>query len=141
MILKKLTIVLLFGVFWFECPTCEAQIREVQRSFMMDVAYTQNDRQGNPMVVVNPRMCRRMGPDLCNFFRAHEYAHINLGHLNSNISRQQAEAEADCLAARTCSPASVNAAIRYFRSGRGGSRFHGSSEERARRVERCAQQF
>ena len=116
------------------CQSASGQIREYRRPLFGDIGYAQLDRRGNPVVVINPRMCRRLGPELCNFFRNHEYAHHQLGHFHRNISVQQAEAEADRWAAMRSSPASVLAAQRYFASGRGATRMHGSSQQRLMRV-------
>lgn len=112
----------------------EAQVREYRRRLMGDIGYARVDRQGNPIVVINPRLCARMGPELCEFFRAHEYAHHQLGHFYRNIPTSQAEAEADRYAASRVSPQSRAAAQRYFASGRGASRVHGSSQDRLARV-------
>lgn len=110
------------------------QVRVYQRPFLGDIGYANIDRQGNPYVVINPRMCRRMGPELCGFFRNHELAHHRLRHFHRNISVQQAEAEADRWAAMNSSPGAVRAAQRYFARGRGGSRQHGTSWQRYYRV-------
>ncbi len=119
-----------------EIPTAEGQIREYRRRFIGDFGYAHVDRRGNPFVVINPRMCRRLGPELCSFFRNHEYAHHHLNHFHRNISVQQAEAEADAWAARMSSPQAVRAASNYFAAGKGGRNpgSHGSSYQRWARL-------
>ncbi len=120
---------------------CDAQVREVRRILMSDIGYAKMDRRGNTTIAINSRMCRRLGPELCSFFRNHEYAHVQLRHFNRNISVQQAEAEADCFAARNSSPQAVLAAQRYFAGGRGGTRMHGTSDQRAARVASCGNRY
>ena len=115
--------------------SAEAQtVQSYQRRFIGDIGYAAVDRRGNRLVVMNPSACRRLGPDLCTFFRAHEMAHHQLGHFSRNISVQQKEAEADRYAASVVSPAAQNAAQQFFASGRGGSWRHGSSQQRMARV-------
>ena len=110
------------------------QIRFQNRGLMGDLGRATLDRKGNPVVSINPRMCARLGPDLCNFFKAHEVAHHRLGHFHRNISMQQAEAEADRFAARNSSPQSIRAAQQYFSAGGGATRLHGSSMDRLARI-------
>ena len=114
--------------------TAEGQIRFVDRSFMGDLGHASLDRQGNPIVAMNPRLCARLGPELCSFFRTHEIGHHQLRHFYRNISTQQAEAEADRYAAMHSSPQAVQAARRYFAAGGGATRVHGSSIDRLARV-------
>ena len=109
-------------------------IQTYQRRFIGDIGYAEVDRRGNPVVVMNPAACRRLGPELCSFFRAHEMAHHQLGHFNRNISVQQKEAEADRYAASMVSTAARSAAQQFFASGRGGGSQHGSSRQRLARV-------
>lgn len=118
----------------FNTPSEAQQIREYQRRFIGDIGYAAVNRQGTPIVVMNPSACRRLGPELCSFFKAHERAHHTLGHFNRNISVQQKEAEADRYAASVVSPTIRAAAQNYFASGRGSSRQHGSSQQRLARV-------
>ncbi|MFK7765655.1 MAG: hypothetical protein AB8B55_00330 [Mariniblastus sp.] len=61
-----------------------------------------------------------------------------MGHFRRNISTQQAESEADQYAARTSSPQAVQAAQRFFASGGGATRVHGSSQQRYARVSGAA---
>ena len=109
------------------------QLREIAVPGMRGIASV--GYRGNQLTIeYNPRTCARMGPDLCAFFRAHEYGHIALRHLERGTPVRQAEYEADQWAARHVTQASRQAAIRYFNAGRGGSLRHGSAASRAQRV-------
>ncbi|QEG20922.1 M48 family metalloprotease [Mariniblastus fucicola] len=122
------------GMIAFHSAELTAQtIREVAVPGMRGIASV--GYRGNTLTVeYNPRTCARLGPELCSFFRAHEYGHIALRHLERGTPVRQAEYEADQWAARNTSPAARAAAIRYFQSGSGGSRRHGSANSRAYRV-------
>jgi len=112
------------------------QTAQAQRVFYrsgIGIGYASVDRNGSPVITMSRGMCRR-NPDLCEFFTAHELGHHQLGHFHRNISVQQAEVEADRYAARHSSTQAVAAAQRFFASGRGGSRVHGSSRQRYARV-------
>ena len=122
------------GAMLFAGDATQAQIVEYQRPMFRQIGWAGIDNAGRRYVAINPRRCRRMGPELCNFFRNHEYAHHQLGHFHRNISVQQAEAEADRWAAMRSSPASVQAAQRFFARGLGGSRLHGTSQQRLYRI-------
>jgi len=80
------------------------------------------DASGQSQIDFNPTICRRLGPDLCEYFRAHEYGHVNLRHLERGVPTRQAEREADIWAAQNASPSAVKAAREYFEKGKGGSR-------------------
>ncbi len=110
------------------------QVPEIPHRFMGGIAQVTTGRNGKPVIYFNPATCRRLGPDVCAFFRAHEHAHIRLNHLNRPIAKRQAEAEADFYAAQTASPAAVSAARQWFQAGNGGSRIHGRSWQRADRL-------
>ena len=131
---KKAYVVLFFASSIFQCQSLEGQIREVRRVLLNDIGRAGYDRRGNPVVEINPGRCRRLGPAMCEFVRAHEHAHIRLNHFHRNISTQQAEAEADSWAASHVSPNSARAAMNYFRTGNGATHIHGSSSQRAIRV-------
>lgn len=122
------------GVMTFQANETMAQrIREVPVPGMRGIASV--GYRGNELTVeYNPRVCARLGPDLCSFFRAHEYGHIAMRHLERGTPVRQAEYEADLWAARNSSPAARAAAVRFFNSGRGGSFMHGSGRVRANRV-------
>lgn len=122
------------GVISFQKNESVAQtVREIAVPGMRGVASV--GYRGNELTVeYNPRVCARMGPELCSFFRAHEYGHIALRHLERGTPVRQAEYEADIWAVRNSSPAARMAAVRYFNSGRGGSFRHGSARSRANRI-------
>ena len=115
----------------FSFQTAQAQ-RVIYRSGI-GIGYASTDRDGNPLITMSRGMCRRK-PDFCEFFKAHELGHHQLGHFHRNISVQQAESEADRYAARHSSAEAVAAAKSFFASGRGGSRVHGTSQQRYARV-------
>jgi len=110
------------------------QVQERSRLLLPDIAKVTLDASGQSQIAFNPAICRRLGPDLCEYFRAHEYGHVNLRHLERGVPVRQAEHEADVWAARNASPSAVAAAHRYFSQGNGGSRIHGSSQVRAGRI-------
>ena len=118
--------------------SAEAQVRERSSNWVRGVAHVSLDRSGKSQITFNPRRCRELGPELCEFFRTHEYGHVNLRHLERGVPAPQAEAEADRWAAQNASPSAVQAAKNYFLSGNGGSRIHGSPQERARRMNTAA---
>lgn len=122
------------GVTSFPTAQTMAQtIREVAVPGMRGIASV--GYRGNDLTIeYNPRTCARLGPDLCSFFRAHEYGHVVLRHLQRGTPVRQAEHEADVWAAKNSTSAARAAAVQYFRSGNGGSVRHGSPESRAARV-------
>lgn len=122
------------GVISFHSSELSAQVvREVAVPGMRGIASA--GFRGNGLTIeYNPRTCARLGPDLCSFFRAHEYGHVVLGHLQRRTPVRRAEYEADVWAARNTTPAARAAAIRYFNSGNGGSFRHGPASSRATRV-------
>ncbi len=124
----------LLAVFVWQSPDANAQVREIPVRGMSGIASVQFDRQGRQTIRYNPRVCARLGPELCEFFRAHEYGHITLNHLGRRTPVRRAEYEADVWAARNVSPAARAAAVEFFGSGRGGSFVHGSALSRAQRV-------
>lgn len=94
---------------------------------------------GHVVIVYNPNYCNQLGPLVCNFFRAHEYGHVNLGHLIRRAHPAQAEYEADCWAAKNAPVQQVRAAYYHFRNrGFMGSWSHGTGLQRAQRVLTCA---
>lgn len=119
------------------CTGTNAQVRERARFALPDIAQATTDRFGRPLVLYNPAACEALGPEMCEFVRAHEYGHIALGHLYDGTPDAVAEAQADCWAAKNASPAAVQAASRYFSSGMFGTSIHGSGPQRARRVASC----
>lgn len=122
------------GVISFPAAQTMAQtVREIAVPGMRGIASV-GYRGSDLTIEYNPRTCARLGPDLCSFFRAHEYGHVALRHLQRGTPVRQAEYEADVWAARNSSPAARAAAVQYFRSGNGGSLKHGSPTSRASRV-------
>ena len=113
--------------------TVAQTIREIAVPGMRGIASV--GYRGNELTIeYNPRTCARLGPDLCSFFRAHEYGHVALRHIERGTPVRQAEYEADVWAARNSTPAARAAAVQYFRAGNGGSARHGSAQSRAARV-------
>ncbi len=93
---------------------------------------------GQIVIVYNPYVCDQMGPLVCGFFRAHEYGHVNLGHILKNTHPAQAEYEADCWAANNAPYPEVEAAYYHFQNqGYMGSWSHGSGFQRAQRLKKC----
>ena len=110
------------------------RVQEVPRFGQVGIAKLTRNRQGAKVIYYNPNTCRRLGRDACAFFRAHEYGHVALRHLERGTPPRIAEREADLWAARNSSPQVVQGALRYFRRGGGGSLRHGTSQTRAQRV-------
>ena len=126
------------GVTSFPTAQTMAQtIREVAVPGMRGIASV-GYRGKNLTIEYNPRTCASLGPDLCSFFRAHEYGHIAMQHLQRGTPVRQAEHEADVWAARNTTPAARAAAVNYFSAGNGGSFKHGSPAARAARVSSAA---
>lgn len=115
--------------------TADGQVSETPNRWIRGVAKVTLDRNGKSQISFNPQRCRELGPDLCEFFRTHEYGHVNMRHLERGVAAPQAELEADLWAARNASPSAVRAAKEFFLSGKGGSRIHGTPQERARRMD------
>jgi len=90
------------------------QVQERSRWLLPDVAKVTLDASGRSQIDFNPAICRRLGPELCEYFRAHEYGHVNLRHLERGTPTRQAEREADIWAATNASPSAVEAARKYF---------------------------
>ena len=80
-------------------PDATAQVQEIPVAGLQGVASVQYDRQGRQTIQYNPRTCARLGPELCEFFRAHEYGHVTLNHLGRGTPVRRAEYEADVWAA------------------------------------------
>lgn len=132
--LSKTTTLLAVYLMSFSASVLAQEIKSYQSIFLGDVGYANVDRFGNRFIVMNPLICRRLGKDLCSFFRAHEIAHHKLRHFSRRIPVQQKEAEADRYAASVVSPSARGAAQRFFASGHGASPQHGTSAARLTRV-------
>lgn len=90
---------------------------------------------GQVVIAINPIVCQQLGQLVCDFFRAHEYGHAQLGHVVRPRHPQQAEFEADCWAAQNAHLQEVCAAhTHFFSNGFMGSRARGTGFDRARRL-------
>lgn len=132
---SRCIILILAAVVFLVPATADGQVRETPNRWIRGVAKVTLDQNGKSKISFNPQRCRELGPELCEFFRTHEYGHVNLRHLERGVDAPQAEAEADLWAARHASPTAVRAAKAFFLSGQGGSRVHGTPQERARRMD------
>lgn len=112
-----------------------------------DIAFSTRDNSGNPIILYNPNVVAQVGQAVSQFFIAHEYGHIQLGHLNQlnadPYSRQQLELDADCWATQAlggANSAAVQAAYQFFYS-QGNSAndaVHPTGIQRANTIESCA---
>ncbi len=135
-------------------PAAAAQrlvdVRQVATDTLHDVAVATYER-GRPVIYFNPTLMQRVGPELADFFLAHEYGHIAYGHAGGALAeprdelsnlRQRQELEADCYATEilaTDNRAAVDAAIQFF-SRMGQFRFdnlHPSGSQRAAKILAC----
>lgn len=113
-------------------------VPEIADPNVNDIAITMM-RNGQVVIVYNPGYCQQLGFLICNFFRAHEYGHVNLGHPILGTHPQQAEYEADCWAAQNAPLNQVHAAYQHFVSnGFMGGWAHGTGFQRAQRIAACA---
>ena len=134
----RLTILLLYtpaGIL----ITCSAQaMQEVEERAdltLPDIAAVHTEPGQTPVILYNPVLCHHAGRTLCEFYRYHEYGHLELRHHKRNdISIQQEEREADRWAATHAPLRVVMAAYRYFSNGGGSSPFHGEGRSRAARL-------
>ena len=122
----------------FSINVTSAQVPEIANPNLPDIAMVTSDRFGRPVIIYNPIICRQAGPALCEFYKAHEYGHVNLGHTRTRQHPAEKEAHADCWAARHAPGYALRAAVQWFQSGGGASWHHGSGPERARRVIACS---
>ena len=100
-----------------------------------DIAAVHMEPGQAPVILYNPILCHHAGRALCEFYRYHEYGHLQLHHHTRNdISVQQKEREADHWAATHAPLRVVMAAYRYFSNGGGSSPFHGKGRSRAARL-------
>jgi hypothetical protein len=128
-------------------------VRQIATDTLHDVAVATYER-GRPVIYYNPILIQRVGPELADFFLAHEYGHIAYGHAGGALAeprddwgnlRQKQELEADCYATQTLAddnrPA-VDAALQFF-SRMGQFRFdnlHPSGSQRAAKILACLPQ-
>jgi hypothetical protein len=125
-------------------------VRPIVSDTLHDVAVTAYEH-GRPVIYFNPTLMQRIGPQLADFFIAHEYGHVAYGHTGGALSqpdddlsalRQRQELEADCYATRLLAednrPA-VEAALQFF-TRMGPFRFddlHPSGSQRAAKILSC----
>lgn len=120
------------------------EVAEREDPDLPDTAMAEMTATG-PVIFYNPVLFRQAG-DAREFVRAHEYAHVLLDHLENqrmlttDEGRSEAEAEADCFAARSSSPYSVMAMARLLlrRPAEARDAIYGTKPERARRILMCA---
>jgi hypothetical protein len=131
-----LAVLLLGGASGGVSPAAAAPpVEEVADPALPDIAALQFAPGRAPFIVYNPVLCQQAGPDLCLFYRYHEYGHLALRHFaRRDISREQKEAQADRWAARHAPPRVVRAAWRFFSSGGGTTLVHGDGPTRAARL-------
>jgi hypothetical protein len=125
-------------------------VREVATDTLRDVALVAYE-QGRPVIYYNPILMQRVGPQLADFFMAHEYGHVAHGHSGAALTlggddvgttRQRQELEADCYATEALAerngPA-VAAALQFF-TRLGPFRFdnlHPTGAQRAAKILAC----
>jgi hypothetical protein len=94
------------------------KVMEVAVTSLPDIAMVRFIPGRQPVILYNPVLCREAGPVLCEFYRFHEYAHIELRHHErDDLSVQEKESQADRWAAQHAPFASVMAAYRFFAAG------------------------
>jgi hypothetical protein len=101
-----------------------------------DIAMVQLTPNG-PVIFYNPTLCNKLGAFVCNFYRWHEYGHVNLSHGYVPNYPQIQEHEADCWAAGNAPCPIVRAAWQFFINGGGGTPVHGPGPVRAQRLQQC----
>ncbi len=155
MIHKTLAALLIGGSLMLGPSTADAQcgrVREIPHAGLPDIAMTSADGYGL-LIYYNPYVVQQVGPLISAFFKAHEYGHVCLGHVQQQLfnanpfNRQwmslQHEFQADCYAARqlrNSNPAAVRAAIAWFR-GQGPIQMvptHPPGTARAQNIAACA---
>lgn len=127
-----------------------AQIRELPVRGLPDIAIASYDQFG-PVIYYNPDVTQQAGPLLTEFFRAHEYGHHALGHIqrefveanpyNRAWVRQNFEKEADCFAAKNISTDALRTAMLFFKMKFGHNRadwYHPTGYERASVIQHCS---
>ena len=127
----------IFIVLLFTSITANA-VPEIPNPNLRDIAIATHIN-GQVVIIYNPNYCVMLGSLVCNFFRAHEYGHVYLGHVLMGTHPAQAEYEADCWAAKNAPPAQVRAAYFHFmKQGYMGNWTHGTGIQRANRIAACA---
>ena len=132
--MKRAILVFLLTVLFASLPNAAPwdppyPVREIPYPGLADIAMATADYAG-PVIYYNPYLVQQFGPDLTTFFRAHEYGHIHLGHveklgslggqLSLVVDRKRIELEADSYAAAVLAGsgdwAALEAAYRFFYS-------------------------
>jgi Zn-dependent peptidase ImmA (M78 family) len=121
-----------------------ALVPEVDAPDLADTAMAEMTSKG-PVILINPALFKAAGPAQ-DFVRAHEYGHVLLGHLENeemlttDEGHAQAEAEADCFAARVVGPAASAAMAKLVlaQPPEPRDRIYGTKAERAKRILACA---
>ena len=111
------------------------QVPEIANPNLNDIAIAVMTPTG-PVIFWNPTICfNQVGLLVCGFYKAQEYGHVMLGHLQMGTYPPVAEMQADCFGAQHAAPAEVNAAIQAFQQqGPAGDASHGSGFQRAARL-------
>jgi hypothetical protein len=121
-----------------------AEIPEIADPDLPDTAMAEMTSAG-PVILYNPALFRAAG-GAGAFVREHEYGHILLGHLESawmldtDQGRAEAEAQADCFAARRAPRGAVTAMVELLLRLPPEPRdsIYGTKPSRARRILSCA---
>lgn len=130
-----LSVLLIFGLCTLLPATANQPVEERADPSLPDIAAVQYEPGKGPVIRYNPYLCKQAGPELCQFYRYHEYGHIALRHYDRNdISLQQKEEEADRWAATHAPRQVVIAAWRFFAAGGGATPMHGDGPTRAARL-------
>lgn len=126
---------LLGGLFTLHTAQATRPIEEFADPSLPDIAAVNYVPGQAPFILYNPFLCKQAGPELCQFYRYHEYGHIALRHYErSDISVKEKESEADRWAARHAPRHVVMAAWRFFSAGGGSTPVHGNGATRAARL-------
>ena len=124
-------------------PARARAVPEIEVVGLPDAAMTRMTPSG-PVILYNPKLCKKAGVAR-EFFRAHEYGHVVLGHLQDPAlaatpsGRAVAEAEADCYAAMHSSPRAIDAMVKLVLSQApdGRDAVYGTKLQRSRRILAC----
>ncbi|MHA1536385.1 MAG: hypothetical protein ACTSUD_02415 [Alphaproteobacteria bacterium] len=122
-----------------------AQVKEISDASLPDIARVISDSNepSGAVIVYNPDFCDQIGP-ACEFFRAHEYGHIALGHQFTHPGNyaMEKERDADRYAAAYAHPGVICAAYHLFKNGGSSANFpiYGTPPQRAQRLRQFAMQ-
>lgn len=135
--LSRLLIYITAGLFVVMSVQARHKVEEIADPALPDIAAVHFEPGAGkaPVILYNPFLCRQAGRALCEFYRYHEYGHIELKHYKrSDLTAQEEEREADRWAAKHAPLPVVMAAYRFFSSGGGSTPIHGKGKERASRM-------